>query len=580
MAGDARSIWAAAASQLAGSSVLSDAHQALQARDRANSPAKVDPAQQRQHWMQTAIQAVHLIGQGGFPGYAERHLKILNKSGELLPLQLNRSQVYVNDMAERQLSTRGYVRMLVPKARQLGISTYIGGRGYWKVTRKHGQKAYILAHEQKATDHLFGMIKRFYDNIPVNFRPHLARSNEQLLDFDRMSSGYSVGTARSGDTGRSLTAQFFHGSEVAFWMNAAGIVSGVLQTIGSVAGTEVWLESTANGIGNYFHTAVQMARKGESDFELAFCPWFWEPGYSTPEHLIPDDFEGSLSLEDLQYMQTYELTVGQMHWRAKKIAEFAAAEDGTREAGAFKFQQEYPATVEEAFLGENANAFIRAIVVQAARKAWRDHSNPRTAGIGPKIIGVDPSYTGPDKFTLWARQGRVAYKCGGWQKQKILVSLGRCISVFDREQPDQIFMDVGNIGGPLYELICEQSAWGRKITPVLFGDGADEPDRYYNKAAEMAGRTREWLASTPQVMLEDRDDIQADLTNRQTVRNAKPSQVKLESKDDMRKRGLPSPDDGDGLGLTFAYPADAAGARNAPDSRRSVTYGSGLSIRR
>lgn len=538
--------------------------------------------------MATAVKAVeHVVGRG-FPAYAEAQLKILDKAGVIRPMRLNRTQLYLEAMAERQLSVRGFVRIIVLKARQQGASTYIGGRGYWKVTSQSGQKAVIVSHEQKSTDHLFNMVKRFWDNILPAFRPHLARSNEQLLTFDRMNSSYSVGTARSGETGRSITAQFFHGSEVAFWQAAGQLVAGVLQAIAKAIGTEIWLESTANGVGGYFHTAVQMARKGEGDFELAFSPWYWSPEYATPEDQVPRDFESTLSLDDLQYQEVHELSREQMHWRAMKILEFAATEDGTREAGALKFQQEYPATPEEAFLGETANAFIRALPVQMARKAYRDAfeaTGARPRGIGPLIIGLDPSHMGPDKFTLWARRGRVAWKAGGWQKQKVQVSVGRACAIFKavEEQEgvpiDTIFMDVGGIGGPLYDLLVD-TPWADRIVPVLFGDAADEEDRYFNKAAEMWGRIREWLIESPQVMLEDRDDIQADLTSRQTVPSSKPSQVKLMSKDDIRKKlKLPSPDDGDGLGLTFAYPAGATGGRNAPDPHRSITFGGGLSIR-
>lgn len=535
----------------------------------------------RKAWYDTAIEAVQIAGAGGFPGYAERNLVIKDKGGTMLPLRLNRAQHYANSMAEAQILKRGYVRLIVLKGRQMGLSTMIGGRGYWKVTRRFGQSAYILAHELQATNNLFNMVKRYHDHIDPRLRPHTRRANEKILDFDRMQGGYTVGTAKASDTGRSLTQQFFHGSEVAFWPGSNDIASGVMQAIGTVPGTEIWLESTANGLGNFFHTLTMMALKGElDDFEVVFCPWHWDPGYTTPQEQIPDGFEESLSLEDLEYAQVHELTLGQMHWRAKKISGFAAAEDGTREAGTFKFQQEYPATIEEAFLGDTANAFVRAMVVMRARKAWRDYvalHGERPRGVGPKVLGVDPSYTGPDKFSIWARQGRVAWKCDSWQRQKNLVSKGRCTTIFEREQPDAIFIDVGNTGGPLYDDLCE-TKWKDRLVPVLFGDAADEPDRYYNKRAEMWGRSREWLSDNPQVYLEDRNDIQADLTSIQTARSAKPNQLKLESKDDMRKRKMPSPDDGDALGLTFAYDAAPTGSSNAPDPRRSVTYGSGLSI--
>lgn len=590
MPADANSIWARAAAQLRTSPAVVEAEQALRyQQQRAQKPQAqaTDQAEAQRRYMDTAIRAIKHVT-GDLPGFAERQLKIIRKEGgKPEPLIFNRCQHYLNEMAERQLSVRGFVRIIVLKARQQGASTCIAARGYRKVTTRPGQKAVIISHEQKSTDHLFGMVKIFWENISAMFRPHLARSNEQLLVFDRMGSSYSVGTARSGETGRSITAQFFHGSEVAFWQAAKQIVAGALQSIGK-KGTEIWLESTANGKGGYFYTQVQMARKAEGDFELAFMPWYWSVEYASESDQVPDNFEERLTIEDLQYQELHALTREQMHWREMKILEFAATEDGTREAGELKFRQEYPATADEPFIGDNANSFIRALPVQMARKAWRDEverTGEKPRGIGSLLVGLDPSHTGPDKFTVWARRGRVGWKAGGWQKQKAQVSVGRCCAAFEALEQDQgcpiehIYMDVGGIGGPLYDLLGD-TKWGDRIIPVLFGDPADEPERYFNKVAEMWGRMRGWLIENPQVMLEDREDIEADLTSRQSVPSSKPNQTKLMSKDEHRKKlGLPSPDDGDGLGLTFAYAPGAQSGRNAPDPHRAVTYGGGLSIR-
>jgi hypothetical protein len=550
------------------------------ARTLGQEKGALERLRERERWYDEKIDEMRAANQGGFPGFAARHLRIKDKSGTFRPLILNRAQLYVHALAEKQVTLRGYVRMIVLKGRQMGLSTMIGGRGYKKVIRSTGQSAYILAHELTATNNLFAMVKRYHDNMPPMMRPHTRRSNEKTLVFDRLNGGYTVGTAKASETGRSLTQQFFHGSEVAFWPPGNDIVSGVMQAIGSVRGTEIWLESTANGIGNFFHTITMMAMKGENDFEVAFCPWFWDEGYQTPPEQIPKDFEASMTMEDIEYADVHGLNLGQMHWRSKKIAEFAATEDGTREAGTFKFGQEYPAIPEEAFLGDTANAFVRAIVIMKARKNWADYvkvNGHPPIGVGPKVLGIDPSYTGPDKFSIWARQGRVAWKAGGWQKQRNKVSAGRCVAIFDKEQPDAIFIDIGNTGGPLYDDLCE-TKWKQALVPVLFGDPADEPDRFYNKRCEMWGRGREWLADIPTPYLEDRQDIQADLTSIQTKASTKPNQLKLESKEEMRKRKVPSPDDGDAFGLTFAYDAAPRGSTNAPDPHRAITFGGGLNV--
>ena len=81
-------------------------------------------------------------------------------------------------------------------------------------------------------------------------------------------------------------------------------------------------------------------------------------------------------------------------------------------------------------------------------------------------------------------------------------------------------------------------------------DGSEAAVRYANKRAEMWGFMRDWLRFG--ALPNDRD-LQADLTGVEYGYDRHDA-VLLERKDDMRKRGLASPDDGDALALTFAYP--------------------------
>lgn len=536
-----------------------------------------------QQFYDTGVRALKLAAAGGFPQYAADYVKIRDKAGAKRALILNRAQIYVHEMAEAQIARRGYVRIIVLKGRQMGMSTYIVARIYFKATRKSGQKAYILTHELKATQGLFQKVKGIHDDMDARLKPTAGKSNREELTFPGLGSEYAVGTAKVGDTGRSLTVQLFHGSECAFWQAAKEITAGLGQAIATAPGTEMWMESTANGTGNTFHAMVQGARKGVTDYELAFCPWYWDPGYCTPDHLIPKGFKETLNLEDREYMAAHELTLGQMHWRSRKIAEFTASEGGSEEAGGAKFCQEYPATVEEAFQADQAGSFIKAVKVMLARKAWARvvaETGQRPVGVGPKIMGIDPSYTGGDGFRVWCRQGRVAWRAGHWSRKRTQESIGRLLEIFDKEQPDTIYIDIGSNGGPIYDLLSE-TPWGPRLTPVLFGEAADDPDRHQNKRCEMWSRVRDWLGELPQVMLEDMEEIQADLTAVLTRRDETGTRTKLESKDDLRKRlgDDASPDDGDALALTFAY--SSAGPRGgsksrAPDPRRPTFYGPGL----
>src|SRR3546814_17839588 len=103
--------------------------------------------------------------------------------------------------------------------------------------------------------------------------------NAKELTFGLLDSGYQVGTAKAAGVGRSDTIQFFHGSEVAHWANAEEHAAGALQAVPRAAGTEVILESTANGVGGLFYNLWQAAVRGEGDYQAIFIPWFRHGDY-------------------------------------------------------------------------------------------------------------------------------------------------------------------------------------------------------------------------------------------------------------------------------------------------------------
>jgi hypothetical protein len=281
-----------------------------------------------------------------YPYFAEQCLSIRTKEGKIERLLFNTSQCYIHEQAEKQKQRTGKVRKVIVKGRQQGCSTYVEGRAYHHTSLRHGQRAFILAHEQDATNNIFNMAERFYDKCEPSLRPHAGAANAKELHFDVLDSGIHVGTAGTKGVGRSQTIQFFHGSEVAYWPFAETHATGVMQAIPDMPGTEAWLESTAAGRGNYFHTQAEKARKGESDFELIFVPWFWQAEYSKP---VPDNFRASE--EELKLAKQFNLTDGQLVWRRSKIAELEMdSEFGvTALTGADRFRCEYPNTFDEAF---------------------------------------------------------------------------------------------------------------------------------------------------------------------------------------------------------------------------------------
>lgn len=493
-----------------------------------------------------------------FPLYARRCLKILNKDGELEPLCLNRAQIYLHEQLETQLFEHNQVRALCLKGRQQGISTYTEGRFYHKVQFAYGKRAYILTHLAEATDNLFGMVDRYHRNVPDVLRPTTSYDSKKELKFAALDSGYKVGTAGTKGAGRSQTINYFHGSEVAFWPTAEVNVAGALQAVGKNNGSEVILESTANGVGGYFYEQWIKASKGIGDFIAVFLPWFWQPEYSAP---VPKDWE-PLG-DELVRMQTYRLSPEQTYWMHAKNIELGGQPG---QIGRL-FMQEYPCNSVEAFQASGDNSLCDAGAVAAAR--GRRIDDP----FGARVMGVDPARMGPDRTSLIDRKGRRAYNLTSYQKKTtmevaslVAIRIDRAKNV-ENDPYRAVFVDIGGLGAGVVDRLNELG-FDDVVIPVNAGSRALEPERFMNKRAEMWWTLSDWLKLEEGVEIPDSDSLHADLVAPTYTYNSTKQQLVLESKDQMRKRGIHSPDDGDALALTFAAPV---GEPDRNRTRRSRT---------
>jgi hypothetical protein len=474
-----------------------------------------------------------------FEHYAPRCLRIRTKEGRVEPFALNQAQRYIHACISEQKRLTGKVRAIILKGRQQGASTYTEGRLYWLVTHRKGVRAFILTHEAESTSALFEMAERYHEHCPALVKPSTGASNAKELIFDRLDSGYKVGTAGNKSVGRGTTIQYFHGSEVAFWPHAAEHAKGILQAVPDAPDTEVILESTANGIGNYFHQQWQRAEAGESEFIAIFVPWYWQPEYRKP---LPDDF--SLTAEEAELKELYRLDDQQIMFRRFKIAELSA--DGVDGKSAFK--QEYPMTAQEAFQVSGGDTLIQPESVMRARKY-------KCLASGPLIIGVDPARFGDDRTAIIRRRNRAAYNLQMLTHADTMEVAGRVHAIIRDEKPAQVAIDVGGLGAGVYDRLMEllPDSQKRIIVPVNFGSSALDPERYRNKRAEMWWAMRDWLTGDMPVMIPDSDALHADLCGPQYKYDSNQRRI-LESKEDMRKRGLRSPDGADALALTFAEP--------------------------
>jgi hypothetical protein len=473
--------------------------------------------------------------------YAKHCLRIRGKD-KVQKLELNKAQLFIHDKLEAQLKETGKIRAIILKGRQQGSSTYVGARFVWKATHSKGVRAFILTHEEAASQALFEIVKRYYDNLPDQVRPVISSSNAKELHFQKLDSGYKIGTAGNKSVGRSQTNQYFHGSEVAFWPNASEHAKGILQTIPDAPGTEVIYESTANGVGNFFHDQWKMAESGNSDFIPIFVPWFWQDEYRKAPG---KDF--SLTDQEEEISNTYGLDNAQINWRRNKIVELSS---GGKD-GESAFMQEYPMNAVEAFLVSGGGL----ISSESVLKARKTTANP----VGQLIVGVDPS-RGGDRFAIIKRCGRKAYDLrtwGGDDVDKLGKAVSKCKAVLDEvcpvagKKPDMMFIDAGG-GADLADRLNELGY--NNVKAIYFGSSPLDDNRYRNKRSEMWGLCNEWLNDENlDVDLPDDDELHADLIASPYFRDSH-DRVNLKPKEKIKEEYGYSPDCGDALVLTWAEP--------------------------
>lgn len=214
----------------------------------------------------------------------------------------------------------------------------------------------------------------------------------------------------------------------------------------------------------------------------------------------------------------------------KIIAEYGA---DSREAKV-EVYGEFPDSDEE--------GFISGSIVEAAQA--RPRYNDSSAGV---IIGVDPARSGGDKTVMVVRQGRDVMHIERHRGDDTMQTVGNVIKMIQRYKPQLVVIDEGGLGAGVLDRLLEQGF--REVRGVNFGSTPDDERAWGNKRAEMWGGMKEWLRSAS--IPKDRD-LQTDLTGVR-LKPSSSGRMFLESKRDMKSRGLASPDAADALAVTFAY---------------------------
>jgi hypothetical protein len=279
-------------------------------------------------------------------------------SRRLVPFHFNPNQKIIHRALCDLQARKRLMRLIVLKARRVGISSYTEGLGICQCLSRDGAKVLIVAHQFKSSKGLF--------EVPTNLvTRHLPgkESIQTLLDIPAPNkhlitiphsegeSTLEIATAGSVESGRGLGMSFLHLSEAAFYGGVESFGS-LLPTVPRDKSTVVVIESTANGRvgdGGHFYDYWMSAVEGQSEFIPKFIPWMDDPT-CVAEAALADD--APADDEERTLVKDFNCSKAQLSWRRLTL-------DTECKGYLPLFHQEYPSTAEEAFIATGDPVFER-----------------------------------------------------------------------------------------------------------------------------------------------------------------------------------------------------------------------------
>ena len=298
---------------------------------------------------------------------------------QMVPFTLNPVQKILHSLAEKQKEEAGHIRVIVLKARRFGISTYIQGRFFKNCATEYNKTVHICTQDRSTTDKMFMMARIMEQNLPEYFKPQVKYTGKRELMWDNdegtgLKSMYGLSSVGGAEV-RGDAIDYLHCSEVSSWgPNGSEYALGLMNCVVSGYGTEVWLESTAKGVGGFFYDEFFRAWEGRSGFIAVFFPWFifdeYYREFDTDEER--EEFVDSIGTDEryggkeehslLGYTTSYETNEGiieftiepeHLKWRRLCI-------DTQCQGDLDRFHQEYPTTARGAFISTGRSVFDAA----------------------------------------------------------------------------------------------------------------------------------------------------------------------------------------------------------------------------
>lgn len=354
----------------------------------------------------------------GFSTFSRRQLKIVTRSGDLVPFHLNQlqRQIWHAEIRARRRGRKPW--FIILKYRKGGVTTLQQALSYWEIWRHKHRPVRTFAQRVEDTRDIFRMVARFYDNQPEQYRHAKTAAEVMMIEFPHRDSYYRAETAGAVSTMRGQTHARIHFSEAAFYPDLRELHKAATEA--TMTDAAYVLESTPNGKtgrGEAFFAFWKAAKAGKSMFIPLFFPWHSDPANQLP--LLFEDELGELTEEEEYRRKRFNLTIEQVKWHRMKQMELVA--DG-RSASAIA--QEHPDDDESCFLA-GGNPYYDVALMDAysnyTRPPIRVEENGRLRIFeDPKpdswyVIGADPAEgVGADDSAAVCLNGETGEQAFSW----------------------------------------------------------------------------------------------------------------------------------------------------------------------
>jgi phage terminase large subunit len=403
----------------------------------------------------------------------------------------------------------GERKMSVRSGHGTGKSTTSSWAMLWYVLLRFPNKVVVTAPTSgQLFDALFAELKRWINELPPQLQVLLTVKSDRVELAAAPAEAFISARTSRAETPEALAG--VHSENVLLVVDeASGVPEKVFEAAaGSMSGhsaTTILLSNPTRSSGTFFESQTRLADT------------WWTRRWSCVESpLVSEEFVDEMRARYGEDSNAFRIRV---------LGEFPMADDDT---------------------------IIPFHLADSAIK--RDIEIPEDT---KPIWGLDVARFGADKTALCKRYGNVVTEITSWQGLDLMQTVGRVMAEYEglspSMRPSEILVDSIGVGGGVVDRLREL---GAPVRGINVGEAPAMGNTYMNLRAELWFKTKGWLEDRSCKLPND-DQLLAELTS---IRYGftPGGKMKAESKDDMRKRGLKSPDLADALCLTMA--SDAATA--------------------